>query len=90
MDDNIKNKTRTPVMLAWAFSMRMLGPAIGFFVAAGALKVYIDPTKTPAISNTDPRWMGAWWLGWIVIGCVMAFFAMLVGLFPKQLPKNKM
>lgn len=89
LDDNINNKTSTPVMLAWAFSLRMLGPAIGFFVGFASLKIYIDPWKTPTISNKDPRWMGAWWLGWIVLGAAMAVFSILIGLFPKQMPKNK-
>ncbi|XP_063703660.1 solute carrier organic anion transporter family member 74D isoform X2 [Culicoides brevitarsis] len=89
LDDNIENKTSTPIMLALAFSLRMFGPAVGFFVAAGALKIYIDPTKTPIISNKDPRWLGAWWLGWVVLGITMAIFAFLIGLFPKELPKKQ-
>lgn len=89
LDDNITNKTSTPIMLAWAFSLRMLGPAIGFFVGYGSLRMYIDPTKTPTISHKDPRWLGAWWFGWIILGTAMAFFSILIGLFPKQLPKNK-
>lgn len=88
LDDNISNKTSTPVMLAWAFSLRMMGPAIGFLVGFGALKVYIDPFKTPTISSKDPRWLGAWWLGWIVLGSAMAIFSILIGLFPKELPKK--
>uniref|UniRef100_A0A336M246 Solute carrier organic anion transporter family member n=1 Tax=Culicoides sonorensis TaxID=179676 RepID=A0A336M246_CULSO len=90
LDDNIKNKTSTPIMLALTFSLRMLGPAVGFFVAAGSLKVYIDPSKTPIISDKDPRWLGAWWLGWVVLGIAMTIFAFLIGLFPKELPKKQL
>lgn len=32
---------------------------------------------------------GAWWLGWIILGFAMLFFAGLIGMFPKHLPKKK-
>uniref|UniRef100_A0A1B0GL27 Solute carrier organic anion transporter family member n=1 Tax=Lutzomyia longipalpis TaxID=7200 RepID=A0A1B0GL27_LUTLO len=87
LDDNTK-KTNTPQLLGYAFSLRMLGPLIGFFVAYAFLNMYIDPTKTPLISPADPRWMGAWWMGWIVVGSIMMVFAILIGMFPKDLPKK--
>ena len=65
----------------------MLGPAIGYTLASVCLKMYISPSLTPTITNTDPRWLGAWWLGWFVLGIVLLFFAFLLGLFPKILPR---
>lgn len=88
LDDNTK-KTNTPMMLAYAMSLRMFGPVVGFVLGYFSLKVYIDPTKTPLINNKDPRWLGAWWLGWIILGFTMLFFAALIGMFPKHLPKKK-
>lgn len=88
LDDNTK-KTNTPMMLGYAFSLRMVGPLLGFVLSYVFLNMYIDPTKTPVITPNDPRWMGAWWLGWIVLGVSMIFFAMLVGLFPRDMPKKK-
>lgn len=32
--------------------------------------------------------LGAWWLGWIILGVVTLLFAILIGLFPKYLPKK--
>lgn len=66
----------------------MFGPVIGFGLAYAMLKVYIDPTLTPVIPKDDPRWMGAWWLGWILLGTLMFIFAALIGMFPKHLPKK--
>lgn len=87
LDDNT-NKGNTPLVLAYALSLRMFGPAIGFLLGYLSLNIYIDPTKTPLIDNKDPRWLGAWWLGWIVLGVVMLVFAVLIGMFPKELPRN--
>lgn len=51
--------------------------------------MYIDPFKKPLIDNKDPRWLGAWWFGWMILGTLMVLFSGLIGLFPKQLPKQK-
>uniref|UniRef100_A0A182J4Z2 Solute carrier organic anion transporter family member n=1 Tax=Anopheles atroparvus TaxID=41427 RepID=A0A182J4Z2_ANOAO len=87
LDDNTK-KTNTPLMLAYASSLRTFGPVVGFALGYLALKIYIDPTKTPIIDSSDPRWLGAWWLGWILLGVAMLFFAILIGMFPKEIPKK--
>ncbi|XP_016987868.1 solute carrier organic anion transporter family member 4C1 [Drosophila rhopaloa] len=86
LDDNTK-KTNTPLMLAVAMALRMIGPIVGFFFGYLSLNTFIDPTKTPLIDNKDPRWLGAWWLGWVILGTLMCLFSGLIGLFPKQLPK---
>ncbi|XP_030380437.1 solute carrier organic anion transporter family member 74D [Scaptodrosophila lebanonensis] len=86
LDDNTK-KTNTPLMLAVAMALRMIGPVFGFFFGYLSLNMFIDPSKTPLIDNKDPRWLGAWWLGWIILGTLMCLFSGLIGLFPKQLPK---
>lgn len=65
----------------------MLGPAIGYGLASFCLKLYISPTLTPTIDNNDPRWLGAWWLGWIILALVIFIFASLLALFPKTLPR---
>ncbi|KRT79827.1 membrane transporter [Oryctes borbonicus] len=86
MDDNIK-KSKTPALISISYFLKTLGPAIGYALASVCLKIYISPTLTPTINNKDPRWLGAWWLGWIILGCIIFVFASLLALFPKQLPR---
>ncbi|KAH8267512.1 hypothetical protein KR018_006415 [Drosophila ironensis] len=88
LDDNTK-KTNTPLMLSVAMALRMIGPVVGFLFGYISLNTFIDPSKTPLIDNKDPRWLGAWWLGWVILGTLMCLFSGLIGLFPKQLPKAK-
>lgn len=65
------------------FFMRLLGPAIGYTIASMCLKLYISPTLTPTVDTSDPRWLGAWWLGWSAFAAVLIFFTVLIGLnFP--------
>lgn len=70
-------------------ALRTLGPAIGFVLAYICLNVYIDPSKTPLIHKKDPRWLGAWWLGWILLGSIMFLFALLISMFPQHLPVTR-
>lgn len=64
--------------------MRILGPALGFIVGSLCTSVYADLSVDPKIDTTDPRWVGAWWLGEVLkkgkkrfiqrIGCFRACF----------------
>jgi len=66
-----------------------VGPAIGFLLGYGCLSLYIDPKLHPVITKKDPRWLGAWWLGWIILGVTMGMFAVLIAMFPRDLPTSK-
>ncbi|PNF14783.1 hypothetical protein B7P43_G07610 [Cryptotermes secundus] len=87
LDDNSK-KTQTPMLLGCVLALRTLGPAMGFALGSGCLNVYIDPSVTPVITKRDPRWLGAWWLGWIILGTTMLMFSFIIALFPRQLPRT--
>lgn len=44
-------------------TIRLFGPTVGYYLASYALTLYVDPDLTPLITNSDPRWIGAWWYG---------------------------
>lgn len=48
---------------AITIGVRILGPALGFIVGSLCTSVYADLSIDPKIDTTDPRWVGAWWLG---------------------------
>ncbi|CAL7943801.1 unnamed protein product [Xylocopa violacea] len=85
LDDNTKKKN-TPMLLGFTFALRTVGPAIGFLLGYGCLSLYIDPSLHPVITQKDPRWLGAWWLGWIILGVTMGMFSILIAMFPRHLP----
>lgn len=88
LDDNTKKKN-TPMLLGFTFALRTIGPAIGFLLGYGCLSLYIDPSLHPVITKKDPRWLGAWWLGWIILGVTMGMFSILIAMFPKHLPTGQ-
>ena len=67
--------------------MRLLGPASGFALASICLKMFISPDLTPTIDNKDPRWLGAWWAGWLVYAMLLFMFAIVTIMFPRELPR---
>ncbi|XP_063238716.1 solute carrier organic anion transporter family member 74D-like [Bacillus rossius redtenbacheri] len=87
MDDHVKKKN-TPFLLGVIMSTNMFGPALGFSFSSYCLRLYVDPTLTPVIQREDPRWIGAWWLGWMLLGSVKLLMALLVAFFPKALPRR--
>ncbi|KAL1123244.1 hypothetical protein AAG570_002331 [Ranatra chinensis] len=86
MDDNIK-RSKTPALISFSYFIRMLGPAIGYALASLCLKFYISPSLKPKIDTKDPRWLGAWWIGWLILAAIMFICASILGLFPKTLPR---
>lgn len=43
----------------------------------------------PGFKTKDPRWVGAWWLGFIVLGVLIFIFSLPMILFPKRFPQKK-
>lgn len=70
-----------------SYFIRLIGPAAGYGLASFSLNMYIAPNLTPVITKKDPRWIGAWYFGWIFIAIVLFSFSIVMGLFPKELPR---
>ncbi|OQV20302.1 Solute carrier organic anion transporter family member 4C1 [Hypsibius exemplaris] len=88
IDDNVKTKN-TPIYFSLGFAGRFIGPMTGVFLGSFCLSTYIDLTKTPNISQTDPRWMGAWYLGFIIVGTITCCVSTLYLFFPAKVPATQ-
>uniref|UniRef100_A0A1B6M0J5 Solute carrier organic anion transporter family member n=2 Tax=Graphocephala atropunctata TaxID=36148 RepID=A0A1B6M0J5_9HEMI len=86
LDDNVK-KNQTPWLVAISSTIRLFGSPIGFWLASKSVEYYVDPSLSPPITDKDPRWIGAWWMGWIPFGIIATFFSMVLTLFPRVLPR---
>lgn len=88
IDDNVSKKN-APIYLSVLACIRLLGPASGFLLASICLNLYEDPFYDPGFNAKDPRWIGAWWLGFFVIGILLFFISIPLFFFPKQLKVRK-
>lgn len=88
LDDNV-SKAKMPTFFAFIFAGRILGAPIGFYLSSVALKYYENPFAKPAgLVDTDPRWIGAWWIGFLVAGVLMLLLAIPLAFFPREFKKN--
>lgn len=87
LDDNISKK-ETPLYYGISMIVRVLGPVMGFFLGSRCLSLWIDPRQDPDINMRDPRWLGAWWLGYVILGVLLAIVGFLLFFFPRQLPSS--
>ncbi|XP_040003707.1 solute carrier organic anion transporter family member 1C1-like isoform X2 [Xiphias gladius] len=70
----------------------ILGPMFGFMLGSFLAKIYVDigsvDLDSVTINHKDSRWVGAWWLGFIVTGTVILLSSIPLWFLPKALPKQ--
>ncbi|XP_077990561.1 solute carrier organic anion transporter family member 4C1-like [Glandiceps talaboti] len=87
VDENVGNRTSawyTGVLATFS----VLGPCVGFVLGAVFLGIYTDVLYADEVTITpsDPSWVGAWWIGFL-LGWILAWsVALPVAAFPHVLP----
>ncbi|XP_054164680.1 solute carrier organic anion transporter family member 74D-like [Oppia nitens] len=84
--DDIVNKRQSPMYFGLLQCVRLLGPAGAQLLSSLVLRVYENPFVDSGIRDlTDPRWVGAWWLGLIILGILLALSSIPMFLFPPHI-----
>uniref|UniRef100_A0A668A1N4 Solute carrier organic anion transporter family member n=1 Tax=Myripristis murdjan TaxID=586833 RepID=A0A668A1N4_9TELE len=90
--DDFSREENTAFYLACIQTVGILGPMFGFMLGSFCAKLYVDigsvDLDTVTINYKDSRWVGAWWLGFIVTGVVMLLSGIPFWFLPKSLPKQ--
>uniref|UniRef100_H3D580 Solute carrier organic anion transporter family member n=1 Tax=Tetraodon nigroviridis TaxID=99883 RepID=H3D580_TETNG len=75
------------------FSTLVFGPACGFILGSLCTKFYVDAifidTSKLGITPDDPRWIGAWWFGFLLCGALLFCSALFMFGFPHSLPTRE-
>lgn len=88
IDDNVASK-ESPLYFTITIGVRILGPALGFIVGSYCSTFYADLSVDPQIDTADPRWVGAWWLGLVVISGMLMLTSIAMFTFPKRLKDSR-
>ncbi|NXU16670.1 SO2B1 protein, partial [Pardalotus punctatus] len=90
--DDFASERNSPLYLGILFSVTVIGPGVAFMLGSAMLRFYVDIDKVGAaevqLTTKDPRWVGAWWLGFLVAASLVAVSALPYFFFPREMPKE--
>ncbi|KAM3958979.1 solute carrier organic anion transporter family member 74D-like [Aphomia sociella] len=87
VDDNVGSR-QSPLYMAITIGIRVIGPALGFLLGAVCTSVYVNPLSDPGYESSDPKWVGAWWLGMVFIASFIVMLSSLMFCFPRQIKQE--
>ncbi|KAL3061319.1 solute carrier organic anion transporter family member 1C1-like isoform X1 [Trematomus bernacchii] len=71
-------------------TISIIGPVFGYLLGSLCAKIYVDigyvDLETLTITPSDARWVGAWWLGYLIAGIITLMSAVPFWFLPKSLP----
>ncbi|NXN82026.1 SO2B1 protein, partial [Bombycilla garrulus] len=89
--DDFASERNSPLYLGILFSVTVIGPGVAFMLGSAMLRFYVDIDKVSTaevpLTNKDPRWVGAWWLGFLVASSLVVLSALPYFFFPREMPK---
>ncbi|KAJ7335736.1 hypothetical protein JRQ81_013677 [Phrynocephalus forsythii] len=90
IDDSVP-KHKASVYIGIGYAMSLLGPAVGYVLGGQLLNIYVDFNRQVSIDITpeDPRWVGAWWIAFIICSFFTCLLVPPFSYFPKQLPGTR-
>ncbi|RWS11071.1 Solute carrier organic anion transporter family member 5A1-like protein [Dinothrombium tinctorium] len=87
IDNNVKKKN-SPIYLSVSTVVRLTGVTFGFFLSGFALRLYENPTYSIDLPRKDPRWVGAWWIGFFIFGILIFMCSLPMFIFPTSMKKK--
>ncbi|XP_059360726.1 solute carrier organic anion transporter family member 1C1-like isoform X2 [Carassius carassius] len=71
-------------------TISVIGPVFGYLLGSVCAKIYVDigfvNMESISITPGDARWVGAWWLGYLIAGFITLLSAVPFWFLPKSLP----
>ena len=88
--DDIVHPQFVPLHLGVFHTSTVVGPAIGYGLGGAFLSIYVDPWHTTHLMESDPGWVGAWWLCFILCGVLSIAISIPFLIYPRRLKDSDM
>ncbi|XP_076797080.1 solute carrier organic anion transporter family member 1B2-like [Arvicanthis niloticus] len=89
--DDFAKEGHSPMYLGTLHSIATIGPILGFIMSSVFAKLYVDigyvDLSSIRITPQDARWVGAWWVSFIVNG-LLCIISSLPFFFLPKIPKR--
>uniref|UniRef100_A0A3B5MKI7 Solute carrier organic anion transporter family member n=1 Tax=Xiphophorus couchianus TaxID=32473 RepID=A0A3B5MKI7_9TELE len=90
--DDFAKAENSPFYIACLQTITLLGPMFGFLLGSYCAKLYVDigyvDIESITITPKDSRWVGAWWLGFLVSSSLLLVSSIPFWFLPRSLPKQ--
>lgn len=91
--DDFAHHSNSPLYIGILFAVTTVGPGMAYGLGSLMLRLYVDIDRMPeggiTLTPKDPRWVGAWWLGFLVSAGLVVLAASPYFFFPREMPKEK-
>ncbi|VDK78373.1 unnamed protein product [Litomosoides sigmodontis] len=93
IDENV-GPAFSSLYLGIFYAFAIFGPAFGFLMSSSFLRYHTDflqselHIKILNIDETDPKWVGAWWIGFQVASTLALIAVFPIVVLPKVLPES--
>ncbi|KAL6086322.1 hypothetical protein STEG23_036480, partial [Scotinomys teguina] len=90
--EDFAKSENSPLYIGILETGMVIGPLIGLLLGSFCANIYVDTgsvnTDDLTITPTDTRWVGAWWIGFLICAGVNILTSIPFFFFPKTLPKE--
>uniref|UniRef100_A0A3Q3WA59 Solute carrier organic anion transporter family member n=1 Tax=Mola mola TaxID=94237 RepID=A0A3Q3WA59_MOLML len=90
--DDFAKAENSPFYIACLQTITLLGPMFGFLLGSYCAKLYVDigyvDMESVTITPKDARWVGAWWMGFLVSSALLLISSIPFWFLPRSMPKD--
>ncbi|XP_069012755.1 solute carrier organic anion transporter family member 1C1-like [Embiotoca jacksoni] len=91
--DDFAKAENSPFYIACLQTITLLGPMFGFLLGSYCARLYVDigyvDMESVSITPKDARWVGAWWMGFLVSSALLLMSSIPFWFLPRSLPKQE-